>query len=167
MTADESPYWARSWMGASRNIFEAIKYEKPIIFLVIFIILIAAGFNVSSTLFVSVIKRYSDISVLKAIGANEGFLVKLFAVQGIFIGFFGSILGVGLGIALCRGFIWAQEKYKLIPGEVYKIEKIDLAIQWQDISIILFASMLICFVATLAPAFRGARLETVKGLRYE
>jgi len=163
----DSPYWARSWFSSSRNLFDAIKYEKLVIFLVIMLIIFAASFNISSTLFVSVMKRYGDISILKTLGANRKFFVQLFAAQGLFIGAIGSILGVALGLLACFAVVWIQEKYGILPASVYKIHQIDLEIRWQDLLTILLCSMFMCFLATIAPARRGARFNPVDGLRYE
>ncbi|MCB0391252.1 MAG: ABC transporter permease [Bdellovibrionales bacterium] len=163
----ESPYWARSWKGANANLFEAIKYEKPVIFFVVFIIVIAAGFNISSTLFVSVMKRFSDIGVLKALGAKSSFMMKIFTWQGLLIGMIGSLLGIILGLALCWLLMWGQDKFGFLPAEVYKIARIQLEIRPMDLVFILLISTLVCFLSTLAPAIKGARLNPVEGLRYE
>ncbi len=163
----DSPYWARSWRGANKNLFEAIKYEKPIIFLVVFIIVIAAGFNISSTLFVSVIKRFNDISILRTLGASQSFMMKVFTFQGLIIGVIGSSLGVLLGALVCQLLMWAQDVFGILPPEVYKIAKIQIEIRAMDLFFIFIISTFICFLSTLAPAIRGARLKPVEGLRYE
>lgn len=160
-------FWTRDWEDVNRNLFEAVKLEKVVIFFVLLIMVIAACFNISSTLFVSVLRRFGDISILKTLGANRGFVVKLFTAQGLLIGFIGSLIGVVLGVALCYGFVYAEQKWGLLPGEVYKLERVDVEFRWTDISAIFAASLFICFLATLAPARRGAKLAPVEGLRYE
>jgi len=160
-------YWTRDWEDVNRNLFEAVRLEKVIIFFILLIMVIAACFNISSTLFVSVLKRFGDISILKTLGANRKFLVKLFTIQGLLIGFIGSILGICLGVALCFGFLYLEREYGLLPGEVYKLEEIDAEFRWLDISLILVASLFICYLATLVPARRGAKLSPIEGLRYE
>ena len=163
----ESPYWARSWHSANANLFEAIRYEKPIIFFVVFIIVLAAGFNISSTLFVSVIKRFSDISILKALGAKSSFVLKVFTWQGLLIGIVGSLLGISLGVVICYFLMWLQDNFGLLPAEVYKIGKIEIEIRPSDLFFIFIVSTLVCFISTLVPAWKGAKLNPVEGLRYE
>lgn len=160
-------YWTRDWEDVNRNLFEAVKLEKVVIFFVLLIMVLAACFNISSTLFVSVLRRFGDISVLKTLGANRRFVIKLFTAQGLLIGFIGTVLGVLLGVALCFGFLYAEQHWGLLPGEVYKLERIDVEFRWTDISAIFGAALLICFLATLAPARRGSKLAPVEGLRYE
>ncbi len=168
INADASnQYWARSWLNANRNLFDAVKYEKPIIFVVILLIVLAASFNITSTLFVSVMKRYADISILKTMGANRGFILQVFALQGLLIGFVGSVLGILVGLACCVVLTALQNKYGIIPGEVYKIQKIDLSYKWSDIGLIMSISMSVCLLASFFPAYRGASLPPVKGVRYE
>ncbi|HMN67940.1 MAG TPA: ABC transporter permease, partial [Bdellovibrionales bacterium] len=62
---------------------------------------------------------------------------------------------------------WAQVRWELIPPDVYKLDHIDLDVQFLDLLAIVGTSLLICFVATLVPSRRGARITPVEGLRYE
>ncbi|RME15507.1 MAG: FtsX-like permease family protein [Bdellovibrio sp.] len=160
-------YWTKSWKQVNRNLFEAVKYEKVVIFLVVLIIVIAASFNISNALLVSVLRKYRDIGVLKSFGGSDRFILGIFARQGLLVGGLGAIMGVVLGLLACWGFLWAQQIWPLIPGEVYKIDHISVEIRMLDLSLILGVSLLICFLSVLAPARRGARLLAVEGLRYE
>lgn len=161
------PFWARSWVEANRNLFQAVKYERVIIFIIIMLMIVAAAFNVSSTLFLSVVRRYAQISIMKAMGMSSKFVRQIFTSQGLIIGFLGAILGLVLGWGGCQIFLWAEKKWGLFPGEVYKLDHVDLEIRFLDVTLILFCTMLICYLATLAPARRGAKLLPVEGLRYE
>ncbi|USN48901.1 MAG: ABC transporter permease [Pseudobdellovibrionaceae bacterium] len=161
------PYWTRDWTDLNRNLFEAIKWERWIIFLVISVMIIAAAFNVSSTLYFSVLKRFADISVLKTIGASQSFILRLFAQQGLIIGVVGSFLGLLLGLLACYAFSFAQGQWNILPAEVYTLTSIEVEVRGTDVLAVFAASLLICFLSTLAPALRGARLKPVEGLRYE
>ncbi len=160
-------FFSINWFEINRNLFDAIRLEKMVIFLVILIIVVAACFNISSTLFISVLRRYSDISILKAVGAKRGFVIGIFTYQGLLIGVVGSALGILLGIFLSYGFFFLQEHFQLLAGEVYKLDRIYVEIRWTDLLGTFLAALFICFLSTLAPAWRGARLNPVEGLRYE
>lgn len=160
-------YFVRDWRDGNRNLFEAVALEKMIIFFVLLIIVIAACFNIAGTLFISVVRRFKDISVLKAMGANSRFILKIFSIQGLFLGFIGTTLGLLLGFGASFFFLYLQETYGVISSEVYKLDAIELNFRWFDILMIFFASMGICFLASLAPARRGARLKPVEGMRYD
>ena len=157
----------RDWHDVNANIFEAVKLEKGIIFFVIFIIVIAAAFNVSISLYVNVVKRYSTIGMLKAMGMKVSHLQKIFAIQGLIMGLLGSLFGIFLGFLFCIGFTWLETKFGLLPNSVYRIDRIDVQIRFLDLFVILVASVLMSVLASFSPARRGAKLTTIEGLRYE
>lgn len=161
------PYVFRTWYDSNRNIFMAADYEKVVIFCIVMLMVVAASFNIASSLFVSVLKRFHDISILKAMGASRSFVYWLFATQGLFIGLVGALLGITLGYAICELFMLVQHYYPLFPAEIYRIDHVDVEVRGSDLILILIASMLICFLASLVPAKRGADLLPVEGLRYE
>lgn len=162
-----SVYWARDWQEVNRNLFEAARLEKAVLFFVLMILVVAAAFNIANTLFINVVQRYRDISVLKTLGAPDRLIRRIFTVQGLIVGGVGATIGLILGLLLCRLFEWLQTSYQLIPAEVYKLDHIDLEVRGLDLLIILAASLLICFIATLVPSRRGSRITPVEGLRYE
>lgn len=162
-----SAYWSRDWQEVNRNLFEAAKLEKAVLFVVLMILVVAAAFNIANTLFVSVVQRYRDISVLKTLGATDGFIRSIFTAQGLMVGAVGASLGIVVGLLLCRLVEWAQVRWQLIPPEVYKLDHIKLDVQISDLLVIVSVSLLICFIATLVPSRRGSRISPVEGLRYE
>lgn len=162
-----SPYWVRDWRESNENLFEAVTVERPGIFFVVLIITLVAAFNVSATLFVNVVRRYKDIAILKTVGLSRKDVIKIFAFQGLFMGCIGLFFGFLLGLLLCLAFSLAQSSLGLVAGEVYRLDSIDLNVRFIDLSAIAVATLLICFVATLAPARRGGNLEPLEGLRSE
>lgn len=160
-------YWARDWQEVYRNLFEAAKLEKAVLFFVLMILIVAAAFNIANTLFISVVQRYRDISVLKTLGAPDRMVRRIFTCQGLMVGAAGAVAGIATGLVACQFFEWAQVRWKLIPAEVYKLDHINLQVQLGDLLAILGASLLVCFIATLVPSRRGARISPVEGLRYE
>jgi lipoprotein-releasing system permease protein len=160
-------YRVRDWRELNENIFEAVKIERVVLFFVILIIVLAAAFNVSSSLFISVVQRYPEIGILKAMGMKPRDLVAIFSLQGLILGLLGCLGGFVLGGILCVGFWIGEKSFQLLPGSVYKLDHIDLVIRFWDVSAIFVVTLLICGLATLAPAFQGAKLTAVEGLRYE
>ncbi len=160
-------YVVTTWYDVNQNLFRAVDLEKPVIFFVLLVIVVAAAFNIASTMFVSVIRRFRDISVLKAMGATHGTIMAIFSVQGLLIGVVGSILGVLFGLLACAVFMLVQNTWGILPGEVYKIDKVYLELRFWDLAAILFAAWTISLIATLGPARKGAKLPPVEGLRYE
>lgn len=157
----------RDWRDVNENLFEAVQIERVVVFFVILVIVIAAAFNVASTLYINVVTRFSEIGLLKALGLSKKAVVKVFSLQGLIIGSIGLLGGLILGTALCWGFEFIERHFGIIPGSIYKIDHIELNLRWQDLLSISVATMLICFVATLAPALRGSQLTPVEGLKNE
>lgn len=162
-----TPYWIRDWRDSNENLFDAVSVERPAIFFVVSIIIFVAAFNISSTLFVNVVQRYKDIAILKTVGFRRKDIIKIFTFQGLFMGAIGLFGGFIIGFILCALFNTLQGSLGLIAGAVYRVDGISLSIRFTDTIAICFATMLICFIATLAPARRGGQLNPMEGLRNE
>ena len=160
-------YRVRDWRDINENLFEAAAIEKIVIFFVIFVIVVAAAFNVASNLYINVVKRYSQIGVLKAIGMSPKKILMIFSLQGAALGVLGVALGTLLGAILSFGFSWAQTEFSLIPGSIYRIDHIRLQFKFWDFVAISGATVAICVLASFFPAKRGSQLQPLEGLRYE
>lgn len=165
--ASHQRYYARDWLEVNRNLFEAARLEKIVLFFVLMVLVVAAAFNIANTLFISVVQRYRDISVLKTLGAPNRLIWGIFTAQGLIVGAVGASSGIALGLLACRIFEYAQTKWHIIPAEVYKLDHIELRVNGIDLVAILGASLIVCLLATLVPSRRGARVSPVEGLRYE
>jgi lipoprotein-releasing system permease protein len=158
------PYWARDWMQMNHNLFSALKLEKTVMFIILALIVLVAAFNIASTLIMMVMGKTKDIAILKAMGAMDGSIRKIFIFKGMIIGFMGTSLGVCLGFIMCK----LLEKYKFIelPGDVYYISTLPVRLEALDVLIIAAAAIVICFVATLYPARQASKLNPVEAIRY-
>jgi lipoprotein-releasing system permease protein len=158
------PYWAKDWMQMNRNLFSALKLEKTVMFIILALIVLVAAFNIASTLIMMVMGKTKDIAILKAMGAQDGSIRKIFIFKGMVIGSVGTTLGVCLGFILCK----LLEKYKFIelPGDVYYISTLPVRLEFLDVFIIATAAMVICFVATIYPAHQASKLNPVEAIRY-
>ena len=158
------PYWAKDWMQMNHNLFSALKLEKTVMFIILALIVLVAAFNIASTLIMMVMGKTKDIAILKAMGAQDSSIKKIFIFNGMIIGFVGTTLGVCLGFIMCE-FL---EKYKFIelPGDVYYISTLPVRLNPMDVLIIAAAALIICFVATLYPARQASKLNPVEAIRY-
>lgn len=157
----------RDWRDINENIFAAVEIERLVVFFVILIIVIAASFNVATSLYVNVVQRYPEIGILKALGVSPRKMVLILCLQGIVLGIIGCLMGLGTGVLLGYVFEWAQVHLGLLPASVYKVSHIELDFRPQDIGLIFVVTLIICGLATLAPARQGSKLSPVEGLRYE
>jgi lipoprotein-releasing system permease protein len=159
------PYWIRDWMGMNRNLFSALKLEKITMFIILTLIILVAAFNIVGTLIMVVMEKTKDIAILKSMGAASKSILKIFILEGLFIGGVGTMLGLLGGITLCE----LLKKYKFIklPSDVYYISTFPVKMQFFDITLICTAAVLITFLATLYPSWQAAKLDPAEALRYE
>lgn len=156
-------YIVRSWVDINRNLFEALFLEKWGLFIILTLMVLVASFNIVSTLIVTVTSKVHDIGILKSIGVTSKSIRKIFIKQGLFIGFMGTLLGCvsGIGISL------ALKTYVKVPKDVYSIDHVPVDLQVFDIAVIIFAALLISYLATIYPSMKAAQLQPVEALRYE
>jgi lipoprotein-releasing system permease protein len=158
------PYWTMDWMQMNRNFFSALKLEKKAMFVILTLIIMVAAFNIASTLIMMVMGKTQDIAILKAMGATDRSIWKIFVFKGTVIGFIGTFTGVVLGILGC--VVLKHFKFIELPGDVYYFTSLPVQLEFLDVFIIIAAAMAICFVSTLYPAYKASRLNPVEALRY-
>jgi lipoprotein-releasing system permease protein len=158
------PYWTRDWTQMNKNLFSALKLEKTVMFIILTLIVLVAALNIASTLIMMVMEKTRDIAILKAMGATDRSIRRIFVFKGMIIGSVGTSLGVCAGYLLCK----LLEKYKFIdlPGDVYYITTLPVRLVAFDVLLIASAAMAICFVATLYPAYQASKLNPVEAIRH-
>ena len=158
-------YFVKSWMDLNQNLFSALRLEKITMFIILTLIVLVACFNIASTLIVKVVEKTKDIGILKAIGATNGDIRRIFRLEGLFIGVIGTAIGVGLGLSIS----WLQHSYRIIklPPDIYYIDALPVYINLYDTLIIAASAVVLSLIATLYPSSRAARLKVVDALRYE
>jgi len=158
------PYWVRDWMQMNHNLFSALKLEKTVMFIILALIILVAAFNIASSLIMMVMEKTKDIAILKAMGATDSSIRKIFVFKGMIIGAIGTFLGVVIGFVLCV----LLEKYKFIelPGDVYYLTTLPVKLDFLDVVVIASSALVICFLATLYPARQASKLDPVEAIRY-
>ncbi|MEA3280767.1 MAG: lipoprotein-releasing ABC transporter permease subunit [Thermodesulfobacteriota bacterium] len=157
-------YWARDWMQMNYNLFSALKLEKKAMFIILILIVLVAAFNIASTLIMMVMGKTRDIAILKAIGATDKSIRKIFIFKGMVIGAIGTFLGTCLGLAGCA--LLKRYKFIELPGDIYYFTTLPVRLELFDVAMIVSATMIICFIATLYPAVQASKLDPVEALRY-
>src|SRR6185503_2790910 len=98
----QPPQFAQTWIDMNNQYFEAVRLERTVMFFLLFFIIIVAAFGIMNTLITVTVQKTRDIGVMKAIGANITQIVGVFLGQGIIVGLFGTLMGLGLGMTLVR-----------------------------------------------------------------
>lgn len=159
------PYWVRDWMSMNRNLFNALKLEKTTMFIIVTLIVVVACFNIAGHLMMMVMEKTKDIGILKAIGASNQQIRRIFTLEGLIVGLSGTALGSAAGIFLC----WLLKTYKFIhlPADIYYIESLPVQMRGADSFVIVVCALIISLLATIYPAWQAARLNPADTLRYE
>jgi len=162
-----SLYRIQTWYDINSYLFEAIQIERYVIFLVILIIVIASSFNVGVSLWIGVLQKTRELSLLKALGLSGHQITQLMLIQGFFMALMGAFIGLGIGILLSYGVDWVQTLTPLLPGSVYKIDHLKTQILWADLTLILISVVILSGAAVYWPARNAAQQKISEGLRYE
>ena len=161
------------WTQSHRNFFAALETEKRMMGVILFLIVAVAAFNIVSTLVMVVTDKQSDIAILRTLGASPREIMGIFIVQGTWIGFVGTLLGVLGGVLLALnveriiGWVERQFGFDFIDPSVYYISKLPSDLHWEDVSSIGTLAFVLTLLATLYPAWRAARVQPAEALRYE
>jgi lipoprotein-releasing system permease protein len=161
------------WTKQHANYFRAIQIEKRMLSLILALIIAVAAFNIVSTLVMAVTDKQSDIAILRTLGASPRSIMKIFIVQGTFIGVFGTILGVAGGTLLAYNvgdvvaFIEWLLNVQFLSREVYYISTIPSDPQMADITTVAITSFVLSLLATIYPSYRASKVNPAEALRYE
>ena len=159
------PYWARDWMQMNQNLFRALKMERWVMAIILILIVLVAAFNIASSLIMLVMGKTRDIAILKAMGATNKSIRKIFVFNGMVIGAIGTVLGLCLGLLLCT-LLKHYDIYELTGDIYYFTTTLPVKIEILWVLGIVTAAMVICFLATLYPARQAAKLDPVEAIRY-
>ncbi len=159
------PYWVVTWMDLNRNLFAALKLEKVTMFVILALIVLVACFNIVATLLIVVVQKTKEIGILKALGATNASIRRIFTWAGLLIGCLGTFLGGGLGLGLCT--LLAKYQFIQLPPEIYYIDRLPVKLEPWDALAVGLAAMGISWASCLYPAWVAARKQPAEAIRYE
>ncbi|MGE5257974.1 MAG: lipoprotein-releasing ABC transporter permease subunit [Hyphomicrobiales bacterium] len=160
-----SSYYARDWMQMNRNLFKALKLERRVMFIILTLIVLVAAFNIASSLIMLVMGKTKDIAILKAMGATDRSIRKIFVFNGMVIGVVGTSLGLVFGVILCS--LLKHYNIHELTGDIYYFTtQLPVQMEALDVVSIVIAALVICLLATLYPARQAAKLNPVEAIRY-
>jgi lipoprotein-releasing system permease protein len=158
-------YFGRTWMEQNKNLLSALRLEKLVMFIILALIILVASFNIISALVMTVMEKKKDIAILKAMGATNRSIMRVFVAEGLTIGVFGALLGTLVGY----GLLEVQTYFQIIklPSDVYYISTLPMKIDHLDVLLIAAVTILLCLASTLYPSYKASTIDPVETLRYE
>jgi len=166
-------YRVIDWTQHHRNFFAALRTEKRMMSIILFLIVAVAAFNIVSTLVMVVTDKRPDIAILRTLGASPARIMAIFMVQGTTIGVVGTLLGIVGGIALALNVepivagIEGLFSVHFLDPDIYYISKLPSDLRVRDVTWVSAGAFFMSVLATLYPAWRAARTDPAEALRYE
>jgi lipoprotein-releasing system permease protein len=161
------------WRDRNHSFFNALQVERTTMRLILMLIVAIAAMNIISGLVMLVKNKSRDIAILRTMGASQGSVLRIFFLSGASIGALGTLTGLALGSLFCIFIDPIQSAVEMVTGvsvfspDTYFLARIPARIEWSEVAIITFWSLVMSFLATLPPAWRASRLDPVEALRYE
>ncbi|MBR2299842.1 MAG: lipoprotein-releasing ABC transporter permease subunit [Alphaproteobacteria bacterium] len=161
------------WKQSNAAFFNAIDVERNVMFLILTLIILVAAFNIITGLIMLVKDKGRDVAVLRTMGATKGMIMRIFVMDGAYIGVVGTIIGTLLGVVFCLNIERIRRFLEMLSGrdsfsaEIYFLSKLPAEIDWVEVSFVAVVSLVLCFCATIYPAYKAAKYDPVEALRYE
>jgi lipoprotein-releasing system permease protein len=163
----------RDWTQERGNLFQAVKTEKTVMWVILSLIIAVAAFNIISMLVMVVTDKQSDIAILKTMGTRPGTILRIFVIQGSLIGIIGTGLGVIGGILLAQNislvvpFLERLFGFSLFPSDIYYITELPSELRSADVIKFALMSLAMSLLSTLYPSWRASRTHPAEALSYE
>lgn len=161
------------WQQVNKTFFDALQVERTVMFLILSLIIIVAGFNIISGMIMMVKDKTRDIAILRTMGATSGTILRVFLVSGSAIGVAGTLIGFILGVLFCtyieeiRQFLMWVTQTTIFDPTLYFLSKMPAKMEVDEVTYVVVLSLTLSVLATVYPAWRAAKLDPVDALRYE
>lgn len=154
-----------TWYDLHKDLYQMMTVERIVAYIVLSLIIVIAAFNILGSLTMTVIEKRREIGVLKAMGATQSGIMKIYLLEGFLVGLVGSILGLLIGYGVGE----AQIKYQLfkLDTSVYIIPALPVTMHVSDFIVVGLIAMVICSLAALYPAKRASKIDPAEAVRWE
>jgi len=162
---DLKNYKIETWYDFHQELYSVMQVERWAAYIILSLIIAVATFNILGSLSMSVIEKKRDIGILRAMGATEKSVLRIFMVEGLLIGLIGTLLGAIIGYGIC----YIQIHFNIYPIDPsqYKINSLPVEVRVSDFFFICGVSMLLSFLASLFPAKRAAKVNPINAIKWE
>lgn len=167
-TIDDYVY-VSSWFRTQGSLYQDIQMVRTIVYIVVFLIIAVASFNIVSSLVMEVREKQGNIAILKTMGAKDSTILATFVMQGLMQAFVGVALGTLIGVVLALNiselFTWISQLFGANPLKgVYFIEFLPSKLVLEDIGITVIVTFVLAILATIYPAWQATRVDPAKVL---
>jgi lipoprotein-releasing system permease protein len=163
----------QTWEEKQGAVLAAIRVEKGILNILLFLIIAVAGFGILAIFSMIVVEKTRDIGILKSLGASNMGVLQIFLTYGLLLGMIGAGIGTLMGLAITvnineiEQFLARSTGQDIFPRDVYYFDRIPTEIQPMAIALVNLGSVGIAVLFSILPALRAAFLHPVRALRFE
>lgn len=161
---------AQTWISKFGYMYRDIRLIRMVMYIAMVLVVGVACFNIVSTLIMAVKDKQSDIAIMRTLGANNGFIKRIFIWYGLQAGMKGCFIGIVLGICLSLNLtelikgIEFLLGHKLLSDGIYFVDFLPSELHWQDVAFVFSAALILSLLASLYPANRAAKLQPAQVL---
>ncbi|MBA4167181.1 MAG: ABC transporter permease [Chitinophagaceae bacterium] len=146
------------------NIFDWLALQNKTIYIILIIMIVIATLNLVTCLLILVLERTKMVGILKAIGAGNPAIQKIFLTQGAIISLVGLAGGNLLGLLVC----WLQQRFGFIklPEDAYYISQAAVDVVWWEVIGVNIFTFIICFLVLMIPTMIIKKIQPVKAIQF-
>jgi lipoprotein-releasing system permease protein len=153
----------QDWVQLNSHLFASLRLERFAMSVALAFIIVVASFNIVTTLTLMVLEKRKEISILKAMGAEDGQVASIFLAEGLLIGSLGAFGGVLLAFVICC----VLRRYDFVPlPDIYYDRTLPVTFRLSYYAGVTICAMVIVLAACLYPSRRAARLNPLDGIRF-
>ena len=162
--------YLQNWISKFGYMYRDIQLIRTVMYIAMVLVIGVACFNIVSTLIMAVKDKAGDIAIMRTLGANNGFIKRIFIWYGLQAGMKGCLIGIVLGVILAlnlTALIQGLESFigrKLLSDGIYFVDFLPTELHWQDVLLVLLSALILSLFASLYPANRAAKLEPAQVL---
>jgi len=158
------PYYVRSIFQQHQNIFTWIDLQKKPIPIVLGLIVLVAVFNIIGTILMNILERTSQIGILKSMGASRKQILKIFLIQGVYLGTIGIVLGIAFSLLLSQ----LQLSFNIIELQesVYFLNSAPIDINFINYFIVSVTAFILTILSSIIPSIVASKIDPISAIRF-
>lgn len=161
---DAERFRVLTWYDLQASLYGVMQLEKWAASAILLLIVVVAAFNIVGALTMTVIEKRRDLGVLRAMGASQQDVRRIFLLEGAMVGFVGTGIGLVVGLGIC----FMQAQFALVPlaeAGSFVIDAYPVTVRAFDVVLTAVLAVGLCVAAAVYPALRGSAVEPARAVQ--